>query len=49
MSNFEKQFNAVVHAYSELSGIDRLEIIEECKNSESVTYRIITKMMFTAR
>jgi hypothetical protein len=49
MTNFDKQLNAAISTYSELSGISKKEIINNCKNTESETYSIITKMMFLAR
>ena len=48
MTNFELQLNEAVNTYSDLSGISKNKILEDCKDIESVTYSIITKIMFMA-
>lgn len=39
MSNFEKQLNAAINEYSELTGLSRSEILIQCKNFNSQTAR----------
>ena len=49
MQNFKKQMNAAIDTFSELSGISREEIIDECKKDSSTIKDTVQMIMFAAR